>query len=256
MLTVDKATIDATQPPLTDKARLSFVEGYSLLQADPIVDYANLDTHLAIDANLYDARSTIGTVSNTDDSLNMTSSNPLDEQSMVSRILTHLISHYTDHSLTRADFSTAFDPISEPSTPALSHSQTSNPLTPSSFDRPFGILTTDLAPYVRSIAAYDERLEARRLRLSGLLSAGGGAGSGKRVRTTRASRSALEGGKRETTRRERWFGKRLNLDLVLATGGRAWAGMGCRVRDEEVEMDNVLSQEEVVVGSARSQENA
>lgn len=256
MLTVDKATVDATQPPLTEQARSNFVEGYSLLQADPVVDYANLDTHLAIDAYLYDTRSTTGTVANTANLLSIPSSTPLDEQIVIPRILTHLISRHTSHLFTRADFSAAFDPISEPPTSALSHTQTSNHLTPSSFDRPFAILTTDLAPYVRSIAAYDERLEARRLRSSGLLSAGGGAGSGKRVRTTRASRSALEGGKRETTRRERWFGKRLSLGLVLTTGGRAWAGMGCRARDEEAEMDNVPSQEGVEVGSARSQEDA
>ena len=83
----------------------------------------------------------------------------------------------------------------------------------------------DVAPYVRNIAAYEIILEEERLRLSNLLSAGGRA---KRMRTTRAARSALEGGRRETTRRERWFDRNLNLRLALETGGKTWAGMGGR----------------------------
>lgn len=96
----------------------------------------------------------------------------------------------------------------------------------STFDRTFSIVTTDLAPYVRSIAAYDLHLEAKRLRASNLLSAGG---KGKRVRTTRAARSALEGGRRETTRRERWFAD-LDLTACLKTAGESWAGLGSRGR--------------------------
>ncbi|KAI9870283.1 MAG: hypothetical protein M1830_004442, partial [Pleopsidium flavum] len=78
----------------------------------------------------------------------------------------------------------------------------------------------DLAPYVRSIISYDLRLERERLRLSNLLSQGGR--DGKRIRTTRASLAALEGGSKAHTRRERWLPTGTNATLVLRTGGRDW----------------------------------
>lgn len=52
------------------------------------------------------------------------------------------------------------------------------------------------------------------------------------MRMTRASRSAVEGGRRETTRRDRWFDKALNLQLVMRTGGDGWAGV-VRARSDE-----------------------
>jgi len=131
----------------------------------------------------------------------------------------------------RKDFSEAFDPLAwEPSTIGSG----SLMFTASSFDRPFPILTLDLAPYVRSIVAYDQRLEVERLKMSNLLSAGG-TGS-KKARTTRAARSALEGGRRNETRRERWFDANLDLNFasVMKTGG-SWGGIGGRVRNEECE---------------------
>ncbi|KAJ9637668.1 hypothetical protein H2199_007158 [Coniosporium tulheliwenetii] len=216
-------SIDTTQSPLTDKARSNFIEGYPILQADPVTDYSATDTKLALSTHLSIERQ-LTTSNHTEPE---PTCQPLTEQTLISRILaykTHTLIHAP---LTRAAFS-VFDPISEPVVSGPSHSSAA--LTTSSFDRPFAILTTDLAPYVRSIAAHDLRLEEHRLRLGNLLSEGGGARNGKRVRTTRAARSALEGGKRENTRRERWFGKELNLALVMRTAGRGWAGAGGGVR--------------------------
>jgi len=88
------------------------------------------------------------------------------------------------------------------------------------FDGPLSIVAEDVAPYVRSIVSYDMRLEERRLYLSNLLSQGGR--NGKRQRTTRASRAALEGGSKENTRRERWFPNSTSFSLVLQTGGKDW----------------------------------
>lgn len=82
------------------------------------------------------------------------------------------------------------------------------------------MIASEIAPYVRSIVAYDSHLQQERAKLSNLLSAGGR--SGKRMRTTRSAMSALEGGKRNTTRRERWFGDALNKELVLKTGLQTW----------------------------------
>lgn len=123
--------------------------------------------------------------------------------------------------LSRKEFSTAFDPISEPPSTHSSVIPTHTALSTSSFDRPFALVTTDLAPYVRSIVQYDQQLEQQRQRLTELLS--GLNNSNKRQRTTRASRSALQGSKRATTRRERWFeAKTLDSDVVLRTGGQDW----------------------------------
>lgn len=145
--------------------------------------------------------------------------------------------------LTRRDFSAALDPISEPVTSALSNS---TGLLYSVLDGPFVTITQDIAPYVRSIVQYDLALEEQRMHLSSLLEGR----VGKRARTTRAARSALEGGQRENTRRERWFSGALNMDLVLKTGGQEWP----RTMGPNTDIGNLsgsLSQESVsAAGSA------
>jgi ATPase family AAA domain-containing protein 5 len=87
-----------------------------------------------------------------------------------------------------------------------------------SIDREFRVMATDIAPYVRSIAAYDLELDAEKARL--LLSLDGR--PPRKVRLTRVSRNALEGGRREEMRKERWFSKELNLRAVVETGSREW----------------------------------
>jgi hypothetical protein len=80
-------------------------------------------------------------------------------------------------------------------------------------------IALDVAPYVRAIVRYDEELAEHRQQLNGLLSDGRGA---KKARTTRAARSAMEGGQRALTRRETWFTAELDVDDILATGGLSW----------------------------------
>ncbi|KAE8154707.1 hypothetical protein BDV25DRAFT_126366 [Aspergillus avenaceus] len=89
-----------------------------------------------------------------------------------------------------------------------------------SFENGLRPITEDLGPYVRAIMAFDLRLEQYRLQLSGLLSENGQ--GTKRIRTTRASRAALEGGSKTETRKERWFPSDTNPTLILATGNREW----------------------------------
>jgi hypothetical protein len=119
--------------------------------------------------------------------------------------------------LARHDLSLAFDPISEPEKQYVS---SNDKLEASVFDRTQAIITTDLAPYVRSIVSYDAKLQQERSRMSNLLSEGGK--KPKRMRTTRSAFSALEGGARSTTRRDRYFGEKLNPYLVLKTGLPSW----------------------------------
>jgi hypothetical protein len=90
------------------------------------------------------------------------------------------------------------------------------------FDRTTTLICLDVAPYIRSIVAYDATLAAERARLSNLLSEGGGSRKGKRLRTTRSALSALEGGARRTTRREKYFRVLLNPYLIARTGKKEW----------------------------------
>ena len=110
----------------------------------------------------------------------------------------------------------AFDPLSEPSKSSL----LSRGPSITSFHNPVSTIAQDVAPYIRSIVSYDIRLEEQRLQLSRLLD--DGRRRGKRPRTTRASRAALEGGNKANTRRERWFPKTTNFATVLMTGGEGW----------------------------------
>lgn len=117
----------------------------------------------------------------------------------------------------RLDFAMAFDPI------AAAEDAGAGPvsyLDPSVWDRTMKIITLDVAPFVRGIVAYDNQLQQQRLRLSSLVSQGGVGGAKKRMRTTRAAYSAMEGGQRSTTRAERWFKADLNPFLVSSTAPR------------------------------------
>lgn len=115
---------------------------------------------------------------------------------------------------TRYDFSIAFDPLAE----GASHP--GGYLDPSVFDRTMKMITLDVAPYVRGIVASDQQLQKERLSRSNLLSEGGK--PKKRMRTTRAAYSAMEGGVRASTRREKYFTVDINPILVMRTGGRDW----------------------------------
>lgn len=196
---------DATQPELSLKARASYIHGMALLQTPEMVDYSTLDTQLAVSGSCL-ARNVFS------DSVN-----PL-QTSLVERVVERHSPNNRVSGLTRGDISAAFDTIA-----TMMTTPTSGPasLAYSVFDGPLQTVVTDVAPYVRSIAAYDLALETHRDKLQGSSQgsiSGGGAGS-KRSRTTRAARSALEGGQRQLTRRERWFDSNFDLELALRTAG-------------------------------------
>lgn len=187
--------LDTTQPPISDLDRSSFVAAFPMLQADILKDYEQLDTAMAVFMH--------------ENIIHLYQSDDLLKDSSPDSYSSH-------NKVNRATFSRAFDPISDgiPADVASTHALG---LTLSSFDRTFAIVVEDLAPYVRSIAAFDIALEQQRLRLSG-----NDGGAAKRKRTTRASRTAVEGGLRSNTRRARWFTKDLNYDVVLATANPNW----------------------------------
>jgi hypothetical protein len=112
------------------------------------------------------------------------------------------------------DLAHAFDPI------AINEKTTyASYLDPSVFDRTTALIVLDVAPWVRGIVEFDNTLMQERLKLSNLLSEGG---TRKRMRTTRSAYSAMEGGERRTTRRERYFGDTLNAVFVRHTAGEGW----------------------------------
>jgi len=199
----------------------NYIIGHDLLQADICEDFTQFDTQIATTMHVaireYWTSQELIFKSSTGNSYAPTSvQDPLIRQIYRQKSSTAFHTH-----LSRSDFSTALDPLADcvgPSNLGFSGMQIS------SFDRNFSIIVEDLAPYVRSIVAYDQALEQRREAFNNPLSQG--ARSGKTLRTTRASRSALEGSKRANTRRERWFPKNLNLDLVMRTAGKDWPQQG------------------------------
>ena len=202
---------DMSQPELTDQVRTNYVEGFHLLQTDPVQDQTNtsaaipLELKIRAKALLYDK--TVDTsLSAIQNALNYCIAETRGSRS-ISRGIGDLME-------------IAFRPLQESAKttfPSFKVSQSTG------FDGPITTIATDIAPYIRSIVSYDIQLEERRLRLSTLLSPGGR--NGKKLRTTRASRAALEGGSKANTRRERWFPKNTSYSLVLETGGRDWQNL-------------------------------
>ncbi|KAF2767704.1 P-loop containing nucleoside triphosphate hydrolase protein [Teratosphaeria nubilosa] len=189
----DTAPLDMTQPEMPDKARNHYIDGMRLLQTDEKDDFSSLSAELAATAVYLLACSS--------SHLHLCKPPGPQDQSK----------------LTRQAY-TCFDAISVPTESILS---TSTGITQSIFDGPISAIATDLAPYVRSIVQYDLSLEEYRERLNNL-TIEGDSRKAKRARTTRAARSAMEGSQRQSTRRERWFSKGLDLEAVLRTGGEAW----------------------------------
>jgi len=207
--------LDVTLPELSSKFREDYVVAYELLEAAPLISHDTLSTDISLWMRSR-ARKYLQIDQHVEHGWEVQSEldRPSEEQ-----IIDHIRSQSIaiDSSITRHDFGSAFDPISEPE---KTSPYNTGSLEVSSFDRTMTLIATEIAPYVRSIVSYDSRLQKDRARLSNLLSEGGRCG--KRMRTTRAAMSALEGGTRSTTRRDRYFGPHLNPHLVLKTGLPSW----------------------------------
>lgn len=193
--------LDTSQNAMSDKARSHYIDGLPLLQTDEHADSSAMGTELFTTSNLLAFRAR-----------GLLSSTEINAKLDVISSYEHSRQEHTP--LTRRVF-TCFDTISTPAESALS---SVSGLQQSVFDGPLEPIATDIAPYVRSIVHFDVALAEQREAL------GGGKGA-KRARTTRAARSALEGGQRASTRRERWFSKALDVEAVLTTGGQGWPKM-------------------------------
>lgn len=245
--------MDPTLPQLTPKERLSYTIDAPLLQVNPRRDFLTIDTALATTTHLLCRRafpepSLCHPPADTrEESL---------EQTYTNQIIHHKTTPVT-RPLHRSQFCSALDILATPSSLFNTYdypidNRSSYNLLATSLDRPFALITLEIAPYVRSIVAHELDIEAQRIRLGSLLSEGGRV---KRGRTTRAARSAVEGGERQTKRRERWFHPDLNFELVMRTAG-GWAGMGWRDEGEGEESQTGTQQSESLAGTQRSEGRA
>lgn len=190
---------------MPERDRANYVEGYSLIQADRKPDFTRLSTEIAATLSVL-LENCLEAVSKL-----------RDERSIVNHVLDSSASRQP-FSMRPVDLQKSFEEFIETCDDSALSSPGHRPL---SSTHGVDVTAEDLAPYVRAIVAFDLRLERTRHELSGSLQDDDGRGS-KRVRTTRASRAALEGGSKATTRRERWFPGRLDTANILATGGRDW----------------------------------
>lgn len=207
----NRVELDTSLPLLTEKVLEDNILGRKFIHASPLEVYQTLGKDMSIYLRSQ-ARQLLNSCQN------LQKLPPMSEEDIVDLIT----SPPTTHFLKRQHFSIAFDPISYPSWPP----SVPSPFEPSVFDRTITIITLDIAPYVRGIEAYDQRLANQRLEMSNLLSEGGTGSAGgprKKIRTTRAANAALEGGARSSTRRGRYFGDILNVVDVRRTGCESWA---------------------------------
>lgn len=237
---------DPSLPAIPEKARLSYTSAAPLLQVDYHSDFSNFDTSICIQTRLQLQRAF---PEFSPHSSSRTSKQIATESEYVKSIMASKDKPRQEEALSRLNFAYAMDVLAAPPDNYMPERTYYN-LTPSSFDRNFSIITLDLAPYVRSIVAHEQVLELQRSRISDLLSFGGNA---KRSRTTRAARTALEGGVRETKRRDRWFDNHLNFELVMATAGQGWAGMGWKNEERGFE-DGICSRTGTLDGTHDSED--
>ncbi|RDA94507.1 hypothetical protein CP533_2739 [Ophiocordyceps camponoti-saundersi (nom. inval.)] len=197
--------IDCTLPDLPSSVRDDFIIGRTLLEADATISMRSTTTDMAITIKSL-ARAALA-YSAGGRSI-MRQPKPVDELRatwMLDRSF-----RKSQRQLTRHDLSLAFDPIAAS---AKDHPH----LEPSVFDRTLRLIVLDVAPWIRGIIAFELRLMRDRVKRSNLLSQGG-----KRRRTTRASISAVEGGERSTTRREKYFRSNPSSKAVMLTGAASF----------------------------------
>lgn len=196
---------------------MDFEESSIVLNAEPVVDHSGVSTLLSLAVGTYATHMQYEGVdgafapSNSDHGM---------------QLMPETAHIYLESNMTRTEIATAFGSIA-------GHSRT--PVSISSFDGSMSSIVQDLAPYVRSIVYADMKLEEHRLQLNSLLAQNGR--NGKRMRTTRASHAALEGGSKAHTRRERWFPVDTNFTLILQTGGNGWQELAWKRTLDEQETD-------------------
>ena len=216
---LNDVNMDTSLPALPSKAREDFIIGQQILEASPLSGYDTVSADISTTMRIF-ARSQLHDSQFT--------SKPLCETQALSAIERCLKSRLDpDPMITRLDYSLAFDPL------AMSEkTMAGGYLDPSVFDRTMTLISLDVAPYIRSIVSYDQQLQKERLLRSNLISEGGTVAK-KRMRNTRSAYSAMEGGSRASTRREKYFTADINPHLVMQTGGDGWDALRSPISGEQ-----------------------
>ncbi|KAI4258608.1 MAG: hypothetical protein LQ352_001143 [Teloschistes flavicans] len=201
--------LDVSAPKILEKDHANFIEGSTILEADAFEDLPGTSDSIAAALRVSAKRCVLETTQS--DQLQS-----LNEQYVVDALPKILQKQRRLKPMTPKVLSTAFAPLTKAS--KLSTLALKGPFI-SALDSPTSTIVKDIAPYIRLIVSYDLRLEEQRRQLD--MAASGGR-DGKRARTTRASRAALEGGSKKDTRRERWFPAGTDFERVLRTGGSGW----------------------------------
>ncbi|OQD90998.1 hypothetical protein PENANT_c001G10339 [Penicillium antarcticum] len=198
--------IDISAPPLPERHRSNFLDTYPLLQSDLQIEHSSLSE----------------AVSTTFDALLSQTFRPTTktdlESSYASRIVGKIVrsgQFQNTPPSTLPQFQRIFETIMRPN-----YSMPGPARSAPSFENGLAAVTEDLAPYIRGIMVFDGRLHQYRQQLYEL-TAQQHRGE-KRSRTTRASRAALEGGDKSSTRKERWFATDAPYYQIQATAGPEW----------------------------------
>ncbi|GLI74224.1 hypothetical protein PoHVEF18_002459 [Penicillium ochrochloron] len=200
--------LDTSAPPISESHRTNYTDAHLLLQADLLPEYPSLSE----------------SISTTFGSLISRVFRPKAEDiesSGAGRIFNGWAQSAARQSVspsTAKDFRKVFEPIIRAN---YSTSLAVGRAAPS-FENGLAPITEDIAPYVRAIMVFDGRLKEYRDNLFAAWSQGQGGSGDKRMRKTRASRAALEGGNKASTRKERWFPDDTNYYGIQGTGRPEW----------------------------------
>lgn len=204
--------IDPTLPDLPSSVRDDFTIGRTLLEAEPAAPSTSPNAVMSTSMKSLTREIWHNYATGLEKFAGSSALKAVGEGKAISILDASFRTHR--HQLSRLDIARAFDAIAV----SLKAQPTSH-LDPSVFDRTMKLIVLDVAPWVRGIVACEHQLMQERLKLSNLLSEGG---KKKRMRTTRSAISALEGGERRTTRKERYFGNCLSTGVVMRTGAESF----------------------------------
>lgn len=195
-----------TAPPMLESHRSNYIDAYPLLQTDLLPEYSSLSEKVSI----------------TFDALLSRVFRP-DKGDLESATATRIFNGWAK-SVHRPNFApnlSGLQRVFEPIRRAYYYLPISTGRVAASFENGLGPITEDIAPYVRAIMIFDGRLKQYRDNLHAVWAQEQGSGE-TRTRKTRASRAALEGSDKGSTRRERWFPDDTNFFLVQGTGVPEW----------------------------------
>ena len=204
-----KEKLDPSLPELSHSQKADYFQGYPVLQADSMRDFERLGARIKVAIHLCLRRLWTGEMSNTKE---QNDSTKLLQSLYIGRIKQEHANeanrkHYGQDALIQA-ISPIFDEVEtsgsvDPTAcyPTWNHSRID--------------VTQDIGPYIRSIVDCDLLREHQRQALEE--ASEGRKHSQKRARTTRASRTALQGAQRNTARPERWLPKGLDYEIVSKT---------------------------------------